>query len=228
MSLIGTLGQVDHLPEDQRPQPRKRKSAPTWDTASVFGGPSFHAEMQRIGVMAYGIRRLTSREALDMVLAVTKEFNLSPPAFCDQQMFCSNHQFFVAWWMRNRDAIMAIGRSDGAAIPPTDHPKRVVTVVRKPNLIGIRSPRAMTAAQRDDFFASREWRELRYDVLRQLGAACACCGRSKIHGVVLHVDHIKPLWTHPELKLDPNNLQVLCEDCNIGKGAWDSTDWRGA
>lgn len=23
-----------------------------------------------------------------------------------------------------------------------------------------------------------------------------------------------------------SNLQVLCADCNLGKGAWDATDWR--
>lgn len=42
----------------------------------------------------------------------------------------------------------------------------------------------------------------------------------------MHVDHIKPVCTHPELCLDPENLQVLCDDCNLGKGSSDCTDWR--
>jgi 5-methylcytosine-specific restriction endonuclease McrA len=42
----------------------------------------------------------------------------------------------------------------------------------------------------------------------------------------LNVDHIKPRRRFPELSLDPDNLQVLCGNCNTGKGSWDTTDWR--
>lgn len=61
--------------------------------------------------------------------------------------------------------------------------------------------------------------------LKKHGAKCQCCG-SEGHYVPLHVDHVRPRYTHPELSLDINNLQILCEDCNLGKGAWDATDWR--
>lgn len=54
-----------------------------------------------------------------------------------------------------------------------------------------------------------------------------CCGATREDGVQIQVDHIKPRKTHPELALDINNLQVLCEVCNHGKGNWDQTDWRG-
>jgi 5-methylcytosine-specific restriction endonuclease McrA len=30
------------------------------------------------------------------------------------------------------------------------------------------------------------------------------------------------------LALDPENVQTLCEPCNIGKGDRDQTDWRSA
>ena len=49
------------------------------------------------------------------------------------------------------------------------------------------------------------------------------CKRSD---VPIHVDHIKPRSTHPELALDPNNLQVMCDDCNLGKSNTDQIDWR--
>lgn len=78
-----------------------------------------------------------------------------------------------------------------------------------------------------NFYQSREWRELRYVALRKHGSACQCCGRSpEKHGVVLHVDHIIPRSLDPTRALDGNNLQVLCEDCNLGKSNKDMQDWR--
>ena len=62
--------------------------------------------------------------------------------------------------------------------------------------------------------------------LKREGAICACCGASRKTGAVINVDHIKPRRTHPHLALDPENLQVLCDACNHGKGNWDDTDWR--
>lgn len=82
-------------------------------------------------------------------------------------------------------------------------------------------------AQRVAFYESREWRELRYRVLKNNDGCCNLCGRSKRqHGVILHVDHIKPRSKHPRLELVYENLQVLCEDCNLGKSNKDDTDWR--
>jgi hypothetical protein len=40
------------------------------------------------------------------------------------------------------------------------------------------------------------------------------------------VDHIKPIFTYPELALTENNLQVLCELCNLGKRHHFADDWR--
>lgn len=68
--------------------------------------------------------------------------------------------------------------------------------------------------------------KLRYDIFVKYGGRCLCCGRSAKDGIKLHVDHVKPRKTHPELELDPNNLQLLCEPCNLSKSARDMTDWR--
>lgn len=78
----------------------------------------------------------------------------------------------------------------------------------------------------EDFLDSWAWKKLRYEVLKEYGRRCMCCGATPETGTVICVDHIKPRHTHPELKLVRNNLQVLCYDCNKGKGAWDETDWR--
>ncbi len=77
-----------------------------------------------------------------------------------------------------------------------------------------------------EFLSTYEWRRLRMVVLTKRGAKCECCGQTPLDGVVMHVDHIKPRRLFPELALDENNLQILCEICNHGKGNWDQTDWR--
>ena len=77
------------------------------------------------------------------------------------------------------------------------------------------------------FYESREWRTLRVRILEKYECKCMMCGRSpKGHGVVIHVDHIKPRSKFPELSLEFNNLQILCEDCNLGKSNKYSTDYR--
>lgn len=76
------------------------------------------------------------------------------------------------------------------------------------------------------FFEGRAWKELRYKALQVCGGKCQACGASARDGSILHVDHVKPRYKFPKLELELSNLQVLCADCNIGKGAWDETDWR--
>lgn len=77
-----------------------------------------------------------------------------------------------------------------------------------------------------DFLQSSHWARVRMLVLERDGAKCACCGKTRKDGVVLNVDHIKSRREHPSLALDPDNLQVLCADCNNGKGNRFATDWR--
>lgn len=79
----------------------------------------------------------------------------------------------------------------------------------------------------DEFLRSYEWRRIRMQALKRLGARCMCCGDSPANGAVINVDHIKPRRLFPALALDIDNLQVLCGPCNHGKGNWDMTDWRG-
>ena len=55
---------------------------------------------------------------------------------------------------------------------------------------------------------------------------CQACGARKSDGVKLVVDHIKPVRHYWHLRFAGDNLQVLCEPCNLGKGSWDQTDWR--
>lgn len=80
----------------------------------------------------------------------------------------------------------------------------------------------------DDFLQSFEWRAARMMAIKRLSPVCQCFGASPRTGAVINVDHIKPRKLFPELALDQDNLQILCNDCNHGKGNWDQTDWRAA
>lgn len=80
----------------------------------------------------------------------------------------------------------------------------------------------------DEFLSTFEWRKIRMVALRKYGPVCQCCGATPANGAVMNVDHIKPRKVFPHLALDVDNLQILCHECNHGKGNWDMTDWRTA
>lgn len=74
-----------------------------------------------------------------------------------------------------------------------------------------------------EFYDSKEWREVRYRVIKKYGRKCMVCFTS---GIEIHVDHIVPISKCPEMALKESNLQVLCKPCNLGKGNRDMIDWR--
>jgi len=63
---------------------------------------------------------------------------------------------------------------------------------------------------------NRSWQKLRNQMFRLYGRACMRCGCT--HGE-MHIDHIKPWSKAPELRYDPENLQVLCRACHAWKEA---------
>jgi 5-methylcytosine-specific restriction endonuclease McrA len=73
------------------------------------------------------------------------------------------------------------------------------------------------------FYDSQEWRALKYRALTTYGRRCALCQTTS---GVMHVDHIKPRSRFPELALSFDNLQILCQSCNMGKGNTDTRDFR--
>jgi len=64
---------------------------------------------------------------------------------------------------------------------------------------------------------------VRYDVLRRAGGKCELCGCSSKERPI-HVDHILP--RSRKGKNDIDNLQALCDRCNLAKGNRDDTDFR--
>ena len=78
----------------------------------------------------------------------------------------------------------------------------------------------------EGFYDSWAWKGLRYKVLLKYGAVCMLCGATRESGAIICVDHIKPRRKYPELELEFDNMQILCEDCNMGKSYTDETDFR--
>lgn len=64
--------------------------------------------------------------------------------------------------------------------------------------------------------AYKEWRKAVY--VRD-GYACVWCGVPG-NGKNLNADHIKPFWSHPDLRLDIDNGRTLCVDCHKKTGTW--------
>lgn len=64
---------------------------------------------------------------------------------------------------------------------------------------------------------------MRLMVLEKYNFKCFYCGRSPVTdvGVKLHIDHILAFSKGGKSTLD--NLQTLCQDCNLGKGNKDQT-----
>lgn len=75
---------------------------------------------------------------------------------------------------------------------------------------------------KSEFYKSWEWKKLRLTVIKRYGKKCMCCGSDE----KIVVDHIKPVSTNWFMRLDFENLQVLCNDCNMGKSNDDFTDFR--
>ncbi len=156
-------------------------------------------------------------------------------------------QRWLRRWLKIRKAspeTHRIGRLVTAALGVTklvrpegmDKHQAIIWVVQQLRAAGEKSPlpikiprqksdKAGLEQKLKDFYWSFEWRKLRYTALKQRGARCECCGNSAQTGAVINVDHIKPIRYFWELRLDLSNLQILCNDCNHGKGSWDTTDW---
>ena len=79
------------------------------------------------------------------------------------------------------------------------------------------------------FYDSWAWKSARFVALKHHGRRCQCCGWRPGDSPIgyLVVDHIRPLAIYPALALSQSNLQVLCNDCNMGKGRGHTDDFRG-
>lgn len=74
---------------------------------------------------------------------------------------------------------------------------------------------ALALTPGDIFYKSLKWKNFRFRCFKELERKCVICGSNE----KLHLDHIKPRSIYPELAFEKKNMQILCEQCNLGKGA---------
>jgi 5-methylcytosine-specific restriction endonuclease McrA len=92
--------------------------------------------------------------------------------------------------------------------------------------------RCVSQAERDlvtnsaRFLKLEVWNRLRYDVHEDNDGLCEVCGHDGRNRGGLNVDHKRNRRDYPQLALLWSNLQILCGDCNKGKGNRYNTDWR--
>lgn len=89
-----------------------------------------------------------------------------------------------------------------------------------------KAKKRVSRSSNNSFYTSWEWTTLRMKVIKTYGRRCMCCGATPSDGAVIQVDHIKPRSLRPDLALDFDNMQVLCQACNRGKGNWCSKVYR--
>ncbi len=112
--------------------------------------------------------------------------------------------------------------------------KRIMARLEKENEAFYAKPKPEkhpSKAQKDEFYKTWDWQKLRVKTFERYGHRCLCCGATREsrdmmgRPVQLVVDHVKPLHNYWSKRLDAENTQILCFDCNMGKGV-EETDYR--
>lgn len=210
--MPGQSGRVTYRP-GQTPE-----TAPTnWSQASVGSEPSYTAPVDNLGITQASepVNSAPSWLFLEvlMIYRYSKKTSKSVHILNEEtgKTFCKLENSTAGRKLTERSSVFPHGR-------------RICSICE-----GMQSPTKRSKAKRvapsANFYSSWEWAELRYEVLKKFGATCMLCGATAKTNKII-VDHIKPRALFPELELDFNNMQVLCDMCNRGKGRYDQTDWR--
>jgi 5-methylcytosine-specific restriction protein A len=65
-----------------------------------------------------------------------------------------------------------------------------------------------------NFYKTSKWKKKRENVLRRDEYLCRQCKRYGKNTQATTVHHVQQLETHPELRLDSNNLLSVCHICH--------------
>lgn len=129
------------------------------------------------------------------------------------------------------EKVRLVIREAGLDVPKTrdEQIKLAAEMLSKPHTYRGEDTKVATGKKEAvEFYQSWEWKKVRYEALRLHGHRCQCCGwkPGDTERGFLVVDHIKPRGKYPGMALVLGNLQVLCNDCNMGKSNVFEDDFR--
>lgn len=90
-----------------------------------------------------------------------------------------------------------------------------------------RNPNGYTKASIEGFYNKMSWRKLRDYVIKNEPLCRECLKQGRVRPATL-VDHIKSIEEFPDLALDEDNLQPLCEKCHRDKTRRDHSKYSDA
>ncbi|MBC1983022.1 HNH endonuclease [Listeria booriae] len=76
-----------------------------------------------------------------------------------------------------------------------------------------RPKRKPVYSKNKSFYRTQAWIDLRTSIYIRDGGRCRECGKF-VYGRDAQVHHIKPIWKNPELKLDVENVILVCAACH--------------
>jgi len=68
--------------------------------------------------------------------------------------------------------------------------------------------------ERQRVYSSAAWQEFRRQVCERDGHRCRRCGERVNRKRGMHMHHLRPWKAHPELRLAPDNIVLLCRECH--------------
>lgn len=77
-----------------------------------------------------------------------------------------------------------------------------------------RKKKKVVYSHNKSFYATDEWKFKRSEVYQREKGCCQECGKF-VFGRQAHVHHIVPIKVDPSLKLEDDNLMLLCPKCHM-------------
>ena len=170
-------------------------------TTRRFG--SWNAALKAADLSISNVVNLTDEELFENILALWQHYGRQPRrrelAVSPSRISQSPYLRRFRSWTAALESFVAYANANEPANAPTNNASM--------------PPDDTRSASRDPSL------RLRFQVLQRDRFACRACGASPATsaGIELHVDHVTPWSKGGETTLE--NLQTLCNRCNLGKGA---------